>query len=134
MVSCISFNLSLYTISSKSGTISVIILFIFSNINTGFFLMRGPYYFCIFQFLSNHCSYNFSHYIFIKEVKNHHYISSHYNCHQIFYLCFSADRLTTPKLFSSFSIDTIFFPNLYVHVGHFTLTHFKYKAFFFPYM
>ena len=70
VVSCISFSLYVYVRSSKSGTILIALY----NFNTFVFLL-GDYYFCIFQFWSNHCSYNFSDHIFIYEVKNHPNIS-----------------------------------------------------------
>ena len=59
VVSCISFNLSLYVRSSKSDTILLAILCILFNFNTWYILLGGPYYFCIFQFWFNHCSYIF---------------------------------------------------------------------------
>ena len=64
VVRCISFNLYSYVRSSNLEP-SYLQFSVFFQISTHAFSCAGTiYYFCIFQFWSDHCSSNFSYYIF----------------------------------------------------------------------
>ena len=118
---CISSNLSSHVSSSNSGSILVEILCILSNFNTCFFLCRD-------YITSAYSSLGMIIVVIIFLIIS---LSRKWKAIRIFlsimkvspnilFICFSGDKLsciTTPKSFSSFSIDIIFSPNLYVYDG-----------------